>query len=202
MPDTLSLFPLSGALLLPRARLPLHVFEPRYLQMFDDALKSDDRLIGMIQPDGDGLQKVGCAGRVTQFSETEDGRYMVTLSGVSRFELLEEIDGFHPYRRASVSWDVFHADQVNADVDAELDRPHFMDTLSRYMNANELETDWDCLKQADDELLINSLSMLLNFDAKDKQALLEAKDLTQRREVLSTLMEFALMRGGESDRMQ
>ena len=105
LPDVIPVFPLAGALLLPRARLPLNLFEPRYLQMFDDALKTDARLIGMVQPnevagrDGTGLHLIGCAGRITQFSETEDGRYMLTLGGVSRFRVVKEVEGFTPYRR-------------------------------------------------------------------------------------------------------
>ena len=131
---------------------------------------------------------------------------MVRGSGASgrrkRESVVEEVEGFHPYRRGQVAWDDFQADQGPSDVDAELDRPAFMDLLSRYMVTNGLETDWDCLKQADDELLINSLSMLLNFECKDKQALLEAPCLSSRREILTTLMEFSLMRGGESEIMQ
>ena len=158
LPDTLPLFPLPGALLLPRSRLPLHLFEPRYLAMFDDALKTSHRLIGMIQPnkvpgrDGTGLHCIGCAGRVTQFSETEDGRYMITLSGMSRYRISEEIEGFTPYRRAQVSWTGFERDLGPADVDAGFDRPDFMDSLARYFQARELETDWETLKDADDEL--------------------------------------------------
>jgi Lon protease-like protein len=118
MPETIPIFPLPGALLLPRARLPLHLFEPRYLTMLDDALKTPERLIGMVQPNrvpgrngGTGLHTIGCVGRVTQFSETEDGRYMVTLSGISRFRVLEEVEGFAPYRRAKVSWTGFERDK-------------------------------------------------------------------------------------------
>ena len=115
LPDTVSVFPLPGALLLPRSRLPLHIFEPRYLQMLDDALKTKERLIGMVQPnpcqnDDTKLHRIGCAGRVTQFSETEDGRYLITLSGVSRFRIQSELDGFTPYRRCAVTWDGFNRD--------------------------------------------------------------------------------------------
>ena len=116
LPDVLPVFPLPGALLLPRARMPLHIFEPRYLQLLDDTLKTHERLIGMVQPntvpgrDGIGLQMIGCAGRLTQFSETEDGRYLITLSGASRFRILSEVAGFTPYRRCEVSWDGFDRD--------------------------------------------------------------------------------------------
>lgn len=202
LPDTVSLFPLPGALLLPRSRLPLHIFEPRYLAMLEDTLKTPHRLIGMVQPDrmkgsdGQGLQTIGCAGRVTQFSETEDGRYMITLAGASRFRIEEEIDGFTPYRRAHVSWSGFERDLGPADCDKGFDRDGFMHLLSRYFDEQELRTDWDSLRDADDELLINSLSMLLGFEPEDKQALLEAPCLATRRETLVTLMEFTL-RGGD-----
>src|SRR6056297_3597476 len=118
LPDVIPVFPLPGVLLLPRSRLPLHLFEPRYLAMLEDTLKTPHRLIGMVQPNplaregGTGLHAIGCAGRVTQFSETEDGRYMITLSGMSRYRIQEEVDGFTPYRRARVSWDGFGRDQI------------------------------------------------------------------------------------------
>ena len=203
LPDIIPVFPLPGALLLPRARLPLHLFEPRYLAMLDDALKSSSRLIGMIQPSDApgnefGLQHIGCAGRVTQFSETEDGRYMITLAGVSRFEVKDEVEGFTPYRRCEVSWDNFSPDLDGVERDISFDRSSFLDLLDRYFDAMDLSADWDTLKEAEDELLINSLSMLLEFDPEDKQALLEAKSLTQRRETLVTLIEYAL-RGGATE---
>jgi Lon protease-like protein len=205
MPETIPIFPLPGALLLPRARLPLHLFEPRYLTMLDDALKTPERLIGMVQPNrvpgrngGTGLHTIGCVGRVTQFSETEDGRYMVTLSGISRFRVLEEVEGFAPYRRAKVSWTGFERDKGAEETDDGFSRDRFMNLLSRYFAAQELQTDWDSLKEAEDELLINSLSMLLGFEPEDKQALLEAPSLSTRRETLVTLIEYS-MRGGDSE---
>ncbi len=202
LPDVIPVFPLPGALLLPRARLPLHLFEPRYLAMFDDCLKTRERLIGMIQPSrGDGptgpsLYRIGCAGRVTQFSETEDGRYMITLSGISRFRIKREVEGFAPYRRCEVSWDGFETDRGPEENDTDFNRGPFMELLSRYFSARGLSTDWDSLKEADDELLINALSMMLDLDPEDKQALLEAPSLSTRRETLVTLMEFALRAGG------
>jgi Lon protease-like protein len=204
LPDTIPVFPLPGALLLPRARLPLHIFEPRYLQMLDDALKTKHRLIGMIQPrEVPGaaekrLHAIGCAGRLTGFSETEDGRYMVTLSGISRFRMLQEVQGFTPYRRCQVEWAPFARDLGGAESDAGFKRAEFMAGLKRYFEAMELSTDWGSLKGADEELLINSLSMLCPFAPEDKQALLEAPSLTTRRETLVTLIEFAL-RGGNGD---
>jgi len=207
LPGTIPVFPLPGALLLPRARLPLHIFEPRYLQMLDDALKTPQRLIGMVQPNavegrkGNGLHTIGCAGRVTQFSETEDNRYLITLTGISRFRVRQEIDGFTPYRRCEVNWDGFDRDQGRTEADPTFDRPLFLDLLGRYFDARSLSADWETLKEADDELLVNSLSMMLDFDPEDKQALLEAPSLSTRRETLVTLIEFEL-RGGEGEMMQ
>ncbi|AJE45128.1 LON peptidase substrate-binding domain-containing protein [Celeribacter indicus] len=204
LPETIPVFPLPGALLLPRSRLPLHIFEPRYLQMIEDCLKSSTRLIGMIQPRGgvaEGkLNAIGCAGRLTGFSETEDGRYMITLTGISRFRTLREATGFLPYRRFIVDWSDFRADLGASEHDPALDREAFMDLLKRYFRQEDLRTDWDNLGQAEDELLINSLSMLCPFEPEDKQALLEAPTLSTRRETLVTLMEFAL-RGGSSEEM-
>lgn len=204
LPDTIPIFPLPGALLLPRAKLPLHLFEPRYLQMLDDAMKTKHRLIGMIQPrdvPGTGekrLHAIGCAGRLTGFSETEDGRYMITLSGQSRFRVKEEVQGFTPYRRCLVDWGPFGRDLGEEEVDKGFDRTAFLAVLARYFHAMQLSTDWSSLKEAEPELLVNSLSMLCPFSPEDKQALLEAPSLTTRRETLVTLIEFAL-HAGDSD---
>lgn len=208
MPDVIAVFPLPGALLLPRSRLPLHIFEPRYLAMLEDALKTPERLIGMVQPnavpgrDGNGLHQIGCAGRVTQFSETDDGRYLITLSGMSRFRVVREVTGFTPYRRCEVSWSGFERDLGREETDLGFDREAFMNLLSRYFTARELQTDWESLQDADDELLINSLSMLLDFDPEDKQALLEAPCLSTRRETLVTLIEYSLRGGNAEEIMQ
>lgn len=205
LPEIIPVFPLPGALLLPRARLPLHLFEPRYLAMMDDVLKTDNRLIGMIQPyeapgKSDRLHAIGCAGRLTAFSETEDGRYMVTLSGMSRFRVVTEEDGFTPYRRCKVSWDGFGRDLGPTEMDEGFDRATFLQTLGRFFDDQGLKTDWESLSEAEDELLINSLSMLCPFEPEDKQALLEAPSLTTRRETLVTLIEYAL-RGGSAEEM-
>lgn len=207
LPDTIPVFPLPGALMLPRARLPLHIFEPRYLAMIEDCLKTKHRLIGMIQPratpSGDTrLQAIGCAGRLTGFSETEDGRYMITLSGISRFRVKEEVQGFTPYRRCLVDWQPFARDLGPAEDDRGFKREAFITLLARYFTAMELSTDWDSLKDADPELLINSLSMLCPLSPEDKQALLEAPSLDTRRETLVTLMEFALRGGADEERPQ
>ena len=204
LPDTIPVFPLPGALLLPRGRLPLHIFEPRYLAMIEDCLKTKHRLIGMIQPrevPGTGekrLNAIGCAGRLTGFSETEDGRYMITLSGISRFRVRDEVTGFAPYRRCSVDWGGFGRDLGPTEEDPGFRREEFLALLGRYFAAQNLSTDWSSLKEAETELLINSLSMLCPFGPEDKQALLEAPSLSTRRETLVTLIEFAL-RGGSGD---
>jgi uncharacterized protein len=203
LPDTISIFPLTGALLLPRARLPLHLFEPRYLAMFDDCLKTPDRLIGMIQPrempkGGNILSSIGCAGRVTSFSETEDGRYMITLTGVSRFRIKEEVQGFTPYRRALVDWDSFGRDLGAEEHDRSFDREAFLKLLARYFQETGMDGDWSGIKGADAEMLINSLSMLLPFSPADKQALLEAPSLVTRRETLAALMEYTLAKGDDA----
>lgn len=207
LPEVIAVFPLTGALLLPRARLPLHIFEPRYLAMINDCLKTDHRMIGMIQPravpGGEArLQAIGCAGRLTGFSETEDGRYMITLSGVSRFRVKDEVQGFSPYRRCQVDWQPFARDLGPAEGDGGFDRSGFLALLGRYFQANGLSTDWGNLREAEEELLINSLSMLCPFDANDKQALLEAPSLATRRETLVVLMEIALRGGTEGEKPQ
>lgn len=208
LPNVLPVFPLPGALLLPRARLPLNLFEPRYLQMFDDALKADARLIGMVQPnevagrDGNGLHMIGCAGRITQFSETEDGRYMMTLGGVSRFRVVKEVEGFSPYRKCEVNWDGFDRDLGDVEQDVVFDRKPFLNQLNKYFEAKGLSADWETLEEAEDELLINSLSMMMDFEPEDKQALLEAPSLSTRRETLVTLIEYSLRGGDGGDMMQ
>jgi Lon protease-like protein len=217
LPETIPVFPLPGALLLPRARLPLNVFEPRYLAMLEDVLKTQHRLIGMVQPvavpEGreetreDGavpgrLHRIGCAGRVTALQETEDGRYLITLSGISRFRLGEMQDGFTPYLRARVDWQSFDRDLAGAESDPAFDRQAFLAVLARFFDSAQLSSDWDSLKDADPELLISSLSMLCPFDPEEKQALLEAPTLAERRETLVMLMEFALRSSGDEGAMQ
>ncbi|WP_457645837.1 LON peptidase substrate-binding domain-containing protein [Profundibacter sp.] len=198
LPDTIPLFPLSGAIVVPRGRLPLNVFEPRYLAMLEDVLKTRERLIGMIQPvdkDPEGeLHAIGCAGRITGFNEAKDGRYMITLTGVSRFRLQEQVEGFTPYLRGRIDWQGFARDLGGVEHITSFDRERFLDLLERFFTAQELESDWDNLTKAEPEMLINSLSMLAPFSPEDKQALLEAPTLADRRDTLVTLMEFVLRR--------
>ncbi len=208
LPENLPIFPLSEALLLPRGRLPLNIFEPRYLAMFDDAMKTSHRMIGIIQPDGTSasgqpkLRRVGCAGRIVSFSETEDGRYLMVLAGICRFTPEAELDGFAPYRRVSPNWAPWHGDLTEEQIDEGFDRPAFLKLLKRYFQASGLSTDWDSLKEADEETLINSLAMLCPFSAEEKQALLEAELLGDRRASLCALMEFSVADNGESGSMQ
>lgn len=199
LPETIAIFPLSGALLLPRARLPLHIFEPRYLALIEDCLKTPHRLIGMVQPASgpegapERLARIGCAGRLTGFSETEDGRYLITLMGRSRFRLgAEEPAGMLPYRRFRVDWRDFARDGGPVEQDGGLRRNEFLDLIARYMRRRALEADWSDISSAGDEMLINALSMLLPLSAADKQALLEAPDLPSRRETLVGLISFEL----------
>jgi len=196
-PDVIPVFPLPGALLLPRGRLPLNIFEPRYLAMVDDALKTEHRLIGMIQPrscdsreSGRSLYDVGCAGRIVTFSETDDGRYLIALTGVSRFQIREEVEGFQPYRRVSAAWDSFALDPKQPQCDCpDFDKDGFLGLVNGYFRAKNLDTDWDALKQADEETIINALCMMCPFSAGEKQALLEAEDLQARRKTLSALLQ-------------
>lgn len=207
LPEVIPVFPLPGALLLPRARLPLNIFEPRYLAMLDDCLRSDHRLIGMVQPFEDAAQPprlhmIGCAGRVTSLSETEDGRYLIALTGVSRFRIKSELDGFTPYRRVKADYADFSADLTPVSEVPEFDRDAFLALLKRYFESASLSSDWDSMSEAEPELLINSLSMMCPFSVEEKQALLEAPRLSDRCETLTALMQFAIAAGGESGQVQ
>ena len=207
LPEIIPVFPLPGALLLPRARLPLNIFEPRYLAMLDDVLRSDHRMIGMAQPfEGPSprpkLHLIGCAGRVTSLNETEDGRYLIALTGILRFRMTEEIEGFTPYRRVRANWADFAADlapRVNSEA---FDREDFLAVLRRYFEVVKLNSDWESLSKADPELLINSLSMMCPFSIEEKQALLESPNLTDRTETLMALMQFAIASGGNDSKVQ
>jgi len=204
LPDTLPIFPLSGVLLLPGGKLPLNVFEPRYLAMVFDAL-AGHRMIGMVQPvqsggyAGDGLPsddgkpkvyKVGCAGRIVSFNETEDGRLLLALSGVCRFEIGRELDQAQGgYRRVSSLFSPYRKDLDQADELVELDRERLMAALAAFFRARSLSADWDTLKQAADGNLVTSLSMVLPFGPAEKQALLEAADTSARAKLLIAFLE-------------
>lgn len=206
LPASIPIFPLTGALVLPRARLPLNIFEPRYLQMIDDALKTDHRLIGMIQareaPDDIGdppLHQIGCAGRITSFTETDDGRYLISLKGICRYTVLESGTGFKPYVKADVDWGDFERDLGDEESDDSFDRQAFLQMLEVYFEVKELQTDWNSLKDASEEMLINSLSMMCPFNPEERQVLLEAPTLKARRKTVATLIEFALRSPNENE---
>ena len=207
MPETLPVFPLPSALLLPRGRLPLNIFEPRYLAMLDDMLKTEHRLIGMIQPfEGEEspprLHTIGCAGRITSLSETEDGRYLIVLSGCSRFRIREELDGFTPYRRVTAEWTDFRADLDGPEDLEDFDKEDFLILLRRYFEIASLSSDWDSMRDADTEMLINSLSMMCPFEIEEKQALLEAPRLSDRADTLKALLQFAIAEGSGGGAVQ
>ena len=202
MPGVLPLFPLSGALLLPRGQLPLNIFEPRYVQMIDDAMRTH-RMIGMIQPDPHAdderpappLFKVGCAGRITQLAESGDGRYIVTLTGVSRFALVEEVAAVTPYRQSRVDFSAFATDFLPRAGEDSVDRGGVLKALRDFAEENDLQIDWDSINEAPNEALVNALSMMSPFGPREKQALLEADDLKNRAEVLVAITEIELARG-------
>jgi Lon protease-like protein len=203
LPVKIPVFPLSGALLLPRGQLPLNVFEPRYLQMLEDAF-SRGRYLGIIQPlnDSDALQAVGCLGRVTSFSETEDGRMIISLTGICRFRITNEMPVTTPYRQLQVDYQPF-ADDLTADVGAlDVRRDALLDVLQQYLDATGLSVDWDSINSASNETLVNSLSMISPYGPREKQALLEATSLSERNEILIALTEMALAQGdgaGDND---
>jgi Lon protease-like protein len=196
LPQVIPVFPLDGALLLPGGELPLQIFEPRYLNMLDDVM-GGDRIIGMIQtkPGGDrtrpALAAVGCAGKVTSFAETSDGRYLITLTGLCRFAPLDELAMPLPYRQVRADYARFEGDLAEDEqtMAPRASRERFARALKRYLNRRELDIDWDTANAAPLEALVNSLAMGLPFSPQEKQALLQAPDLAGRFEVLTTLLE-------------
>jgi Lon protease-like protein len=204
-PTVIPVFPLPGALLLPRGQMPLNIFEPRYLAMVDDALKAD-RIIGMIQPDADAggtslspkLYRVGCAGRITQLAETGDGRYLITLIGVGRFRVEEELSATTPYRQCRVDFEPYAVDFTARAGENEVDRPGVVKALRDFVEAADVRVDWQGIEEAPNEALVNALCMMSPFGVREKQALLEAPDLKKRAEVLIALTEIELARSGVS----
>lgn len=195
LPQLIPVFPLDGALLLPGGELPLQIFEPRYLNMVDDAM-AGDRVIGMIQTRGGSrarpiLAEVGCLGRITSYAETSDGRYLITLTGLCRFEAGEELDLRLPYRQLRASYDRFGDDLGDDEATQVSDgaRARFATALKRYLNRRELDIEWETANEAPLEALVNSLCMGLPFEPAEKQAFLEAPDLATRFDVLTTLLE-------------
>jgi Lon protease-like protein len=208
LPATLPIFPLAGAIVLPRAQLPLNIFEDRYIAMIDDAL-AGARLIGMVQPReghaGAGkaaIYGIGGAGRITQFAESGDGRYLITLTGVSRFAIRRELDAATPYRQVVPDWAPFAADLADrpAPVAAGgVDRDVLLGALEAYLVHNGLEADWDAIRATPDEPLVNSLATIAPVAVAEKQALLEAASVADRARVLVTLIELALASPPDGD---
>jgi Lon protease-like protein len=204
LPDAIPIFPLTGVLLLPRGRLPLNIFEPRYLAMTQDAL-GGERLIGMVQPSdpqndnrGGGqmnppVYPIGCAGRITAFSETDDGRYLITLTGVSRFRIREELPLLGGYRRVIADWEPFARDREPSP-EPGFDRDRFARALKGYFVQRQISADWEAIEKAPGEHLLTSIAMLCPFEASEKQALLEAADLEERARLLVALIEMATIK--------
>jgi Lon protease-like protein len=204
LPPVLPIFPLTGVLLLPRGRLPLNIFEPRYLAMVEDALGAG-RMIGMIQPtdpagrsQAPALYATGCAGRITGFAETEDGRFLITLSGLCRFDVRQELEGARGYRRVEPDWSRY-ADDLREAKETPLDRPKLLAGLRAYLKATGISVDWDAIGSTPDERLITSLAMICPFGPGEKQALLEAPDLDRRAKLLIGLIEMSILDARDGD---
>lgn len=203
LPEVIPVFPLAGALLLPRAEMPLNIFEPRYMAMVDAAL-AGNRVIGMIQPE-DGpegeaapaLRTIGCAGRITALEESGDGRYAITLTGISRFRILEEVPSASAFRLCRVTAAPFAEDFGDGNAGA-VDRIAVLNTFRAYLEAHNLQADWETVGEASNEVLVNALSMMAPFAPAEKQALLEAPDLKTRAETLVAITEVSLARGGSA----
>lgn len=212
LPKRIPVFPLRGALLLPRATLPLNIFEPRYLAMIDEVI-AGHRVLGMIQPVGnsgpespDGtdcnVRSVGCAGRLTAFQELEDGRVLITLAGITRFNIVSEESSPAPYRSFQVSYENFAEDLVPGSGENEVDRDVLHRVLKTYLDTNRLTADWRAIGNAPTELLVNALCVISPFGAEEKQALLEAPSLKARADVLVALTEMELAGGSDDGPLQ
>lgn len=209
LPEVLPVFPLGGALLLPRAELPLNIFEDRYLQMFDAAL-STHRMIGMIQPDSEGDEKkpgllhVGCAGRITSYSETNDNRLLIGLTGICRFEVVTEKKVKSAWRQCAVSYDGFAADLVTDNQARTVNRLALVTAFRQYLESNNMTANWEEVEKVSTENLVNTLSQMAPYPAAEKQALLEAPDLKTRADMLIALTELALAKqgGGKTRNLQ
>ena len=196
LPRAIPIFPLPGALLLPRGTMPLNIFEPRYVTMIEDALKSD-RLIGMIQPDEEAEDvgaahcfAVGCAGRIIQFTETDDGRYLITLTGLARFRTAAELplsDG--GYRMIEPDFSAYADDLKSFGGTGVIERSVLITHLKQFFVKKQIEADWDAIEKANDETLVTALAMVCPFRPLEKQALLEAKDFLDRARTLTTLLQ-------------
>lgn len=208
LPATIPVFPLSGVLLLPRCQLPLNIFEPRYLQMIDDCLRGT-RIIGLIQPDEEKtpardadkpqLMQVGCAGRLTSYTETPDGRLVITLTGIARFRVTSELEAMTPYRQCAVDFDEFAGDLTPELGTEKVSRERLLEVLKDYLDTNGLQADWRAIKVSTNETLVNSLSLISPYGPREKQALLEAKTLEDRNQMLIALTEVALQQSASNE---
>lgn len=200
LPEVIPVFPLPGALLLPRGQMPLNIFEQRYLAMIDDSLRDGHRLIGMIQPDAahspdenkPKLFKVGCVGRITQLAESGDGRYILELTGVSRFEVVQELAVKTAYRQCKVDYFPFVDDFTARKGEEDVDRTTLLAVLTDFLKANNLKVDWEGIENAPNEALVNALAMMSPYGPPEKQAMLEAPDLKTRAEILIAVTEMDL----------
>ena len=200
LPQVIPVFPLPGALLLPRGQMPLNIFEPRYLAMVDDSLRDGHRLIGMIQPDvthsqsekTPALFRVGCVGRITQLAETGDGRYILELTGVARFKVVEELNALTSYRQCRVDFFPYADDFVARRGEEAVDRQALLEVLTDFLKANNLKVDWEGIEAAPNEALVNALAMMSPYGPAEKQAMLEAPDLKTRAEILIAVTEMDL----------
>jgi uncharacterized protein len=193
LPDVIPIFPLGGAVLLPRAQLPLNIFEPRYVAMTRDVMATH-RIIGMVQPTNGGARPavypVGCAGRISAAEDSQDGRIMLTLSGLKRFHIVEELATTTPYRQVRIDYTGFEHDDSDAHVLIGDTRIHLLDRMHDYLKALGLDADWTAIEKANDDMLVSALTMLCPFENAEKQALLEAPKVQDRAQVLMTLMAF------------
>ena len=202
LPHTIPVFPLPGALLLPRGQMPLNIFEPRYLAMIDDVIRSH-RIIGMVQPEGSELANkpslygLGCAGKITSLAETGDGRYLVTLTGIARYTIVEELTVMTPYRQCRVDFGAFAGDFDSEAGENDVDRAGLLRTLRNFAEAHGLSVDWKGIDDAPNDALVNALSMMSPFGPREKQALLEAPGIEDRAELLIQLMRFFGRHDGE-----
>jgi uncharacterized protein len=202
LPPTLPIFPLTGVLLLPRGRLPLNIFEPRYLAMINAAL-GGARMIGMVQPREERasgprppVYRTGCAGRITSFDETEDGRYLITLSGVARFDIESELESGLPYREVKSDWQRFRGDLAEED-EATIDRARLLAGLRPFLQRAGIAVEWPSVEATPADRLVNTLAMVCPFAPSEKQALLEASGAAERAQLLTALIEMAVHGAGE-----
>jgi len=206
LPPVIPVFPLAGALLLPRVRLPLNIFEPRYLAMVDHALRHS-RVIGMVQPNGPehrhpSLYPVGCLGRLTSWCESGDGRFLITLTGLIRFRIAGELTATTPYRQVETNYEPFTADLEECADETSIDRQRLGACLKSYLKQQNLQADWDSIERAPGEVLVNSLAMICPFATAEKQALLEAPALSDRARLLTMLIEMAAASSGTGGGLQ